>query len=132
VQIASPPRLLQAAVDLVRHKLGNRVRVTPSVGLNRSYMFCNNLQAMNDVSLRYNGDVVFCCDAITSNRGAILGNVRDEPLIDILRRHSEKASRVLSARLAAMAAGHHAECNDCAFCNQILAGESTLRRLAVV
>lgn len=132
VQIASPPGLLSAAIDLVRHKLGSRVRITPSVGLDRRYMFCNNLQGMNDASLRYNGDVVFCCDTIASNRGAILGNVHDEPLIDILRRHPEKSSQVLAARLAAMAAGHQTDCNDCAFCNRVLAGETTLHRLAVI
>lgn len=132
VQITSSPRLLHGAISLVRRKLGNRVRVTPAVGLNRDYMFCNNLQSMNDVSLRYDGDVVFCCDTIASNRGAILGNVHEEPLIEILRRHPEKAGQVLAARVAAMAAGHQADCNDCAFCNQVLAGEQGLVRLAVI
>ncbi len=132
VQITSSPQGLRGAISLVRSKLGSRVRVTPAVGLNRNYMFCNNLQSMNDVALRYDGDVVFCCDAIASNRGAILGNVNEEPLIDILRRHPEKAGRVLAARLAAMSAGHQTDCNDCAFCNQVLANERSVVRLAVI
>jgi MoaA/NifB/PqqE/SkfB family radical SAM enzyme len=132
VQIGSSPQLLHEALGLLRRKLGNRVRITPAVGQNRSYMFCNNLQSMNDVSLRYNGDVVFCCDSIASNRGAILGNVNEEPLLEILRRHPEKSSQVMAARLAAMAAGHQADCNDCAFCNQVLADDKTIVRLAVL
>ena len=131
-QLASSPQLLHGAIGYVRAKLGSRVRITPAVGLNGGYMFCNNLQFMNDVALRFDGDVVFCCDAIASNRGAVLGNVGEEPLIEILRRHPEKASLVMAARLAAMADGRQAECNDCAFCNQVLAGEAGIVRLAVV
>ncbi|MBK7533837.1 MAG: radical SAM protein [Myxococcales bacterium] len=132
VQLTTSPQLLLAAIRLLRRKLGNRIRVTPSVGLARGYQFCNNLQTMNDVALRYDGDVVFCCDSITSNRGAILGNVNREPLLTILRRHPERAAQVMAARLSAMAAGKQAECNDCAFCNQALASEPRAVRLAVV
>jgi MoaA/NifB/PqqE/SkfB family radical SAM enzyme len=132
VQITAAPHMLHGAVDLVRRKLGHRVRVTPAVGLNRNYMFCNNLHNMNDAVLRYNGEVAFCCDAIASNRGAVLGNVHEEPLLDILRRHPEKAGQVMAARLAAMAEGRQTACNDCAFCNQVLANEKPVRRLAVI
>lgn len=124
VQLGSSPRRLEAAVLALREALGPRVRITPALGLGRSYAFCGNLHAMNDVALRYDGDVVFCCDAIQSNRGAVLGNVHREPLIDILRRHPQKAATVLAARMAAMAAGRATDCNDCAFCNRVLAGDA--------
>lgn len=114
------PRALAAGLALVRSKLGNRLRLTPALGQSRQLAFCPNLVTGNDASLRYDGEVVFCCDCVAGNRGASLGNVRDEPLLEILARHPERAARLLQARLEALLRGEAHRDNDCAFCNRML------------
>lgn len=121
VRVEAPPVGLAAALAVVRRKLANRVRVTPALGHNAQIAFCSNLATMNDAALRYDGEVVFCCDCVAGNPGASLGNVQREPLLDILARHSAKASQILAARVTAMVSGDSAHRGDCAFCNQVLA-----------
>jgi MoaA/NifB/PqqE/SkfB family radical SAM enzyme len=120
-------RRLRIAAGLLRRQLGPRLRFTASLGLSRSLGFCGNFSSMDSVSLRFDGAVLFCCDSIASNRGAVLGNLRDEPFPRILARFGDALRPILTRRLAAIVEGRAGTCNDCDFCNATLAAEQLLQ-----
>lgn len=115
---------LRLAVGLARQQLGPRLHLSASLGLATNLGFCQNFSGMNSVTLRYDGDVLFCCDSIRSNRGAVLGNLKTERFPDILTRFTEKLRPILDQRMAALIQGRRYACNDCDFCNATLARTS--------
>jgi MoaA/NifB/PqqE/SkfB family radical SAM enzyme len=128
---AEQKRRLKTGLGLLRRQLGPRLSTTSSLGLCDDLVYCTNFRDMSSVVLRYDGDVAFCCDCVASNRGAVLGNLRDEPFARIVQRFPERLLPVLQARVAAQVEGRDDACNDCDACNAVLDGLArTVRPLA--
>lgn len=115
-------RNLKTGLGLLRRQLGPRLSTTSSLGLCDDLVYCTNFRDMSSVVLRYDGAVAFCCDCVASNRGAVLGNLREESFTRIVQRFPERLLPVLQARVAAQVEGRGDACNDCDFCNAVLDG----------
>lgn len=100
--------------------LGERLVLEPSLGFNHAYAFCSNFSLLDRVTLRANGDVLFCHLCPAGERSGLLGNVRDEPPGAILGRHPRRVGAIWSARLALMASAPPALANNCAACQETL------------
>lgn len=112
---------IKVALGLLRRQLGPRLGTTSSLGLCEDLVFCTNFRDLSSLALRYDGAVLFCCDCVTSNAGAVLGNVHVESFAAIVARFPAQLARVLEARMTALLEGDAAASNDCDFCNATLA-----------
>ena len=111
---------LRAKLPAAKEIYGEKLSFATAVGLGQELPFCQNLYRMNDLMLRYDGCVCFCCDALPDNDGAVLGNIREQPLEDMLVRFADVLGAIARARLQSMMRGDAWKTNDCDFCNEVM------------
>ena len=73
---------------------------------------------MNDMTLDFAGNLVFCCDTI--HGGAVLGNLQDEKFEELIEKYLTTQSTLKAARIRAVMNHQSRETNDCDFCNSVL------------
>lgn len=96
----------------------NRVFCASSTGYSNEPIFCNNLNNLNDMTLDFMGDLIFCCDTVY--RGAVLGRVDKENFEDLVDKYLDAQFKVKNARIRAVMHHQSTKTNDCNFCNRVL------------
>jgi len=107
-----------ARLKILRSLYGERVFCASSTGYSNRPIFCDNLNNINDMTLDFTGDLIFCCD--TAHRGAVLGSIKKEGFDRLLGRHLKTQSKLRAARIKAVMRHNSRETNDCDFCNRVL------------
>lgn len=110
-------RWLQGLLPFVQRQYKDRVWPTTSLGAATGLSFCRNFTDMTDLALRFDGKLVFCCDALLDNDGAVLGDLRAEPFEDVLPRFGDLVGWLMRLRLRALAVARGGGTNTCDFCN---------------
>jgi MoaA/NifB/PqqE/SkfB family radical SAM enzyme len=111
---------LRARIHVLFQKYGGMISPTSSIGMSNQPLFCTNFFTMEDVTLRFDGKIVFCCDAPIEGPGPVLGDIRQESVDDIVPRFGRKLGQILSERLKACAEGKPETRNNCDFCSGVL------------
>ena len=95
-----------------------KVFYASSTGYVKNLIFCDNFNNMNDMTLDFMGNLIFCCDTI--HRGAVLGNLKEEGLANLVDKYVKTQSILKAARIRSVLNHKSNETNDCDFCNRIL------------
>jgi len=113
---------LHAKIVMLFRMYKGMIFPTSSIGMSRELLFCTNFLTMEDITLRFDGKVVFCCDSPIEGPGPVLGDVRRERIDEIIPRFGRKLGEILSGRIEALAEGKRATNNNCDFCSRVLSG----------
>lgn len=108
----------RAMLNILRVLYKKKVSYASSAGYTDTPIFCDNFNSMNDMTLDFMGDLIFCCDTI--HRGAVLGNLKTESFENLIEKHLEAQSKLKVARIRAVMDGKSRDTNNCDFCNRIL------------
>jgi len=95
-----------------------KVFYVTSTGYFNKPIFCDNFNNMNDLTLDFMGNLIFCCDTIHS--GAVLGNLKKEKFEKLIDKCLKTQSILKAARIKAVMNHKSRETNDCDFCNRVL------------
>lgn len=107
-----------AMLNILRVLYPNKVFCASSTGYSKRPLFCDNFNNMNDMTLDFEGNLIFCCDTIY--RGAVLGNLETERFENLVTKYMETQHRLRTERIKALMDSKSSETNDCNFCNRIL------------
>jgi len=112
--------ILRTQLKTLKLAYRNKIMVTTSTGASSDLLFCPQFATLGSLTLRFDGKVVFCCDALRDSFDAVLGDIATEELSQIVPRSGRVIGQVLSERISSMINGKFQQDNDCDFCIDVL------------